>query len=182
MCRCRPRRRSRSASCQATCTAAAARAASICCSPIRRAAAPIAPIAVSRVTARPSANYADRNFIRVDWPAVPMAQIVDIVARDGAKSPFHRMCISMITHPALRCRHRQRAEGLDRAHRPEQHPGLDSVQSDDDVARRCRRAEGSRRRHLHRRARCGDAGDLRSHARQGRAVAAHLAQVLGDPG
>ena len=44
-------------------------------------------------------NYADRNFIRVDWPAVPMAQIVDIVARDGADSPFHRMCISMITHP-----------------------------------------------------------------------------------
>src|SRR5262245_21508179 len=44
-------------------------------------------------------NYADRNFIRVDWPAVPMAQIVDIVARDGANSPFHRMCISMITHP-----------------------------------------------------------------------------------
>jgi biotin synthase len=44
-------------------------------------------------------NYADRNFIRVDWPAVPMAQIVDIVARDGADSQFHRMCISMITHP-----------------------------------------------------------------------------------
>ncbi len=44
-------------------------------------------------------DYADRNFIRVDWPAVPMAQIIDIVARDGAKSPFHRMCISMITHP-----------------------------------------------------------------------------------
>jgi biotin synthase len=44
-------------------------------------------------------NYADRNFIRVDWPAVPMAQIVEIVARDGANSPFHRMCISMITHP-----------------------------------------------------------------------------------
>ena len=44
-------------------------------------------------------DYADRNFIRVDWPAVPMAQIVDIVARDGADTPFHRMCISMITHP-----------------------------------------------------------------------------------
>ena len=44
-------------------------------------------------------DYADRNFIRVDWPAVPMAQIVDIVARDVEKSPFHRMCISMITHP-----------------------------------------------------------------------------------
>ncbi len=44
-------------------------------------------------------DYADRNFIRVDWPAVPMAQIVDIVAKDGEKTPFHRMCISMITHP-----------------------------------------------------------------------------------
>jgi len=44
-------------------------------------------------------DYADRNFIRVDWPAVPMDQIVDIVARDPASSPFHRMCISMITHP-----------------------------------------------------------------------------------
>lgn len=44
-------------------------------------------------------DYADRNFIRVDWPAVPMQQVVDIVARDGEQSPFHRMCISMITHP-----------------------------------------------------------------------------------
>ncbi len=44
-------------------------------------------------------DYADRNFIRVDWPAVPMADIVDIVAKDPENSPFHRMCISMITHP-----------------------------------------------------------------------------------
>jgi biotin synthase-related radical SAM superfamily protein len=44
-------------------------------------------------------NYADRNFIRVDWPAVPLEETIDIVARDGAASPFHRMCISMITHP-----------------------------------------------------------------------------------
>ena len=44
-------------------------------------------------------DYADRNFIRVDWPAVPMAEIVDIVAKDPEASPFHRMCISMITHP-----------------------------------------------------------------------------------
>lgn len=44
-------------------------------------------------------DYADRNFIRVDWPAVPMAQVADIVAKDGDKTPFHRMCISMITHP-----------------------------------------------------------------------------------
>ncbi len=44
-------------------------------------------------------DYADRNFIRVDWPAVPVGQIIDIVAADGDKTPFHRMCISMITHP-----------------------------------------------------------------------------------
>lgn len=44
-------------------------------------------------------DYADRNFIRVDWPAVSMDQVVDIVAADVAGSPFHRMCISMITHP-----------------------------------------------------------------------------------
>ena len=44
-------------------------------------------------------DYADRNFIRVDWPAVPMDEIIEIVARDGEKTPFHRMCISMITHP-----------------------------------------------------------------------------------
>ena len=39
------------------------------------------------------------TFIRVDWPAVSMDQVVDIVAADVAGSPFHRMCISMITHP-----------------------------------------------------------------------------------
>ena len=48
-------------------------------------------------------DYADRNFIRVDWPAVPMEVVVDKVATDeregGPGSPFHRMCISMITHP-----------------------------------------------------------------------------------
>jgi len=44
-------------------------------------------------------DYADRNFIRVDWPAVPLEKTIDIVARDGAAIPFHRMCISMITHP-----------------------------------------------------------------------------------
>ena len=44
-------------------------------------------------------NYADRNFIRVDWPAVPYDQIIDIVASGGDGGRFHRMCISMITHP-----------------------------------------------------------------------------------
>jgi biotin synthase len=45
-------------------------------------------------------DYADRNFIRVDWPAVPMAQIIEKVTADGDKTPFQRMCISMITHPS----------------------------------------------------------------------------------
>ncbi len=44
-------------------------------------------------------DYADRNFIRVDWPAVPMEQIAETVGKDPEGSDFHRMCISMITHP-----------------------------------------------------------------------------------
>lgn len=44
-------------------------------------------------------DYADRNFIRVDWPAVPIDDIIDIIAKDVDNTPFHRMCISMITHP-----------------------------------------------------------------------------------
>lgn len=44
-------------------------------------------------------DFADRNFIRVNWPAVPLARVIDIVAADGQNTPFHRMCISMITHP-----------------------------------------------------------------------------------
>lgn len=44
-------------------------------------------------------DYADRNFIRVDWPAVPLDTTIDIVAKAGESTPFHRMCISMITHP-----------------------------------------------------------------------------------
>jgi lipoyl synthase len=44
-------------------------------------------------------DYADRNFIRVDWPAVPYDQVLDIVAAGGDGGRFHRMCISMITHP-----------------------------------------------------------------------------------
>ena len=52
-------------------------------------------------------NYADRNFIRVDWPAVPYDQVIDIVASGGDGGRFHRMCISMITHPRsdAPCRH-----------------------------------------------------------------------------
>lgn len=44
-------------------------------------------------------NYADRNFIRVDWPAVPLDEVIDRIAAQGEATPFERMCISMITHP-----------------------------------------------------------------------------------
>ena len=44
-------------------------------------------------------DYADRNFIRVDWPAVPYDEVLAIMARGGDGGRFHRMCISMITHP-----------------------------------------------------------------------------------
>lgn len=44
-------------------------------------------------------NYADRNFIRVDWPAAPLDEIIARIADQGDATPFHRMCISMITHP-----------------------------------------------------------------------------------
>ncbi|MDX5932597.1 radical SAM protein [Acidiphilium acidophilum] len=46
-----------------------------------------------------SRDYADRNFIRVDWPAVPYDDVLDIMERGGDGDRFHRMCISMITHP-----------------------------------------------------------------------------------
>ena len=44
-------------------------------------------------------DYADRNFIRVDWPAVPYDEVLDTIEAGGDKGRFHRMCISMITHP-----------------------------------------------------------------------------------
>ena len=44
-------------------------------------------------------DYADRNFIRVDWPAVPYDDVLDIIESGGDQGRFHRMCISMITHP-----------------------------------------------------------------------------------
>ncbi len=48
-------------------------------------------------------DYADRNFIRVDWPAVPYEEVIDIVAGGSDGGRFHRMCISMITHPNSDC-------------------------------------------------------------------------------
>ncbi len=46
-----------------------------------------------------SRDYADRNFIRVDWPSVRYDEVIERmrVAADG--NAFQRMCISMITHP-----------------------------------------------------------------------------------
>ena len=46
-----------------------------------------------------SENYADRNFIRVDWPAAPLSEIIERVADDARPTKIQRMCISMITHP-----------------------------------------------------------------------------------
>lgn len=43
--------------------------------------------------------YANRNFIRVGWPTAPLDLVIERVAEQGEATPFHRMCISMITHP-----------------------------------------------------------------------------------
>lgn len=44
-------------------------------------------------------DYADRNFIRVDWPTVRYAEVIERVKNSADKGQFQRMCISMITHP-----------------------------------------------------------------------------------
>jgi biotin synthase len=44
-------------------------------------------------------DYADRNFIRVDWPAVSYDEVIARVKAGEDKNQFQRMCISMITHP-----------------------------------------------------------------------------------
>jgi biotin synthase-related radical SAM superfamily protein len=46
-----------------------------------------------------SRDYAERNFIRVDWPTASFAEIVARVRAGGDRGRFQRMCISMITHP-----------------------------------------------------------------------------------
>jgi biotin synthase-related radical SAM superfamily protein len=43
--------------------------------------------------------YADRNFIRVDWPTVRYEDVIASVQRQADRGAFERMCISMITHP-----------------------------------------------------------------------------------
>ncbi len=44
-------------------------------------------------------DYADRNFIRVDWPAVRYDEVIARVRAGEDRGQFQRMCISMITHP-----------------------------------------------------------------------------------
>ena len=44
-------------------------------------------------------DYADRNFIRVDWPAVRYDEVIERMRAGSDKAQFQRMCISMITHP-----------------------------------------------------------------------------------
>jgi biotin synthase-related radical SAM superfamily protein len=44
-------------------------------------------------------DYADRNFIRVDWPTARYDEVITRVKAGADKGRFQRMCISMITHP-----------------------------------------------------------------------------------
>jgi len=44
-------------------------------------------------------DYADRNFIRVDWPTARYEEVIERVRAGGDQGQFQRMCISMITHP-----------------------------------------------------------------------------------
>lgn len=44
-------------------------------------------------------DYADRNFIRVDWPALRYQEVIARVKAGGDEARFERMCISMISHP-----------------------------------------------------------------------------------
>ena len=44
-------------------------------------------------------DYSDRNFIRVDWPALRYREVIARVRAGGDKRRFQRMCISMISHP-----------------------------------------------------------------------------------
>ncbi|MBI4188987.1 MAG: radical SAM protein [Betaproteobacteria bacterium] len=45
-------------------------------------------------------DYADRNFIRVDWPTARYDDVIARVRAGADKGQFQRMCISMITHPS----------------------------------------------------------------------------------
>jgi lipoyl synthase len=44
-------------------------------------------------------DYADHNFIRVDWPTARYGEVLERVKAGSDRGQFQRMCISMITHP-----------------------------------------------------------------------------------
>lgn len=44
-------------------------------------------------------DYVDRNFIRVDWPALRHEEVIEHIRSGGDRGRFQRMCISMISHP-----------------------------------------------------------------------------------
>lgn len=44
-------------------------------------------------------DYADRNFIRVEWPTARYDGVIERVRAGQDKGQIQRMCISMITHP-----------------------------------------------------------------------------------
>ncbi len=46
-----------------------------------------------------SCAYADRNFIRVEWPTVRFDELVEAIRSGADRGRFQRMCLSMITHP-----------------------------------------------------------------------------------
>jgi biotin synthase-related radical SAM superfamily protein len=50
-----------------------------------------------------SRDYADRNFIRVDWPTARYEEVIERVRSNHDGGAFERMCISMITHPNSDC-------------------------------------------------------------------------------
>ena len=155
-------------------------AASTCCSPTPRAAGRTARTAGLRATAKPTATTPTATSSASTGPPCRWRKSSSAWRATARSSPFHRMCISMITHPQLRRGHGRGAEGVDVAHRPRDDPGLDPLEPDHDGARGRAAAPRPRRRHLHGRARRGHARDLRPHARQGRAVAAQVAEILGS--
>ena len=44
-------------------------------------------------------DYADRNFIRVEWPTARYDDVIERVRQGRDRGQIQRMCISMITHP-----------------------------------------------------------------------------------
>ena len=73
-----------------------ARTASISCSPIPKTAAACGDLVRHREKAR---DYADRNFIRVDGPAMRYDEIIACVKNGEDSMQFESMCLSMISHP-----------------------------------------------------------------------------------